>query len=109
MAVSSLRDLLAGSALNRPGIRRSINASLVVQAANRMIPGYMPGMQAHEVEAISLKDGVLRLRARTSAASHALRGIERHIFSKLKQDFPLTKLDRIQIFVSKEPSRYEFA
>lgn len=109
MGLSSLRDLLAGSTINRSGIRRSINASLVVQAANRIIPGYLAGMQVHEVEAISFKDGVLRLRAKTAAARHGIRGIETLLLSKLRQDFPSLKIDRVQTFLSKEPSRYEFS
>lgn len=107
MGLSSLRDLLSGSTVNRPGVRRSINASMVVQAANRIIPGYLAGMQVHEVEAISFKDGVLRLRAKTAAARHGVKGIEAHILTKLRQDFPSLKIDRIQTFLSKEPSRYE--
>lgn len=107
MGLSSLRDLLSGSTLNRPGVRRSINASMVVQAANRMIPGYLAGMQIHEVEAISFKDGVLNLRAKTAAARHGVRGIESAILTKLRQDFPSFKIDRIKTFLSKEPSRYE--
>ncbi|MEK7620131.1 MAG: hypothetical protein AAB413_02755 [Patescibacteria group bacterium] len=107
MALSSLRDLLSGSTLNRPGVRRSINASMVVQAANRIIPGSLAGMLVHEVEAISFKDGVLRLRAKTAAARHGVKGIEEHVLTKLRQDFPSLKIDRIQTFLSKEPSRYE--
>lgn len=109
MGLSSIRDLLSNSSLNRPGVRRSINASMVVQAANRIIPGYLTGMQVHEVEAISFKDGVLRLRAKTAAARHGLKGIEAHIMTKLRESFPLLKIDRIQTFLSKEPSRYELA
>ena len=107
MGLSSLRDLLAGSTLNRPGVRRSINASMVVQSANRIIPGYLAGMQAHEVEAVSFKDGLLRLRAKTSASKFGVKGIEAHILNKLRQDFPTLKIERIQTFLSKEPSRYE--
>ena len=107
MGLSSLRDLLAGSTLNRPGVRRSINASMVVQAANRIIPGYLTGMQVHEVEAISFKEGVLRLRAKTGAARHGVKGIESQILVKLQQDFPTLKIQRLQTFLSKEPSRYE--
>lgn len=107
MGLSSLRDLLSGSTLNRPGVRRSINASMVVQAANRLIPGYLAGMQIHEVEAISFKDGVLRVRARTAAAQHGVKGTEAQILTKLRQDFPSLKIDRIQTFLSKESSRYE--
>lgn len=107
MGISSLRDLLSGSTLNRPGVRRSINASMVVQAANRMIPGYLAGMQVHEVEAISFKDGILRLRAKTAAARHGVKGIQTQVLTKLRQDFPALKIDRIQTFLSKELSRYE--
>ncbi|MBI4257187.1 hypothetical protein HY626_03990 [Candidatus Uhrbacteria bacterium] len=109
MGLSSLRDLLAGSTLNRPGVRRSINAAMVVQAANRIIPGFLAGMQVHEVEAISFKDGVLRLRTKTAAARHGVKGIEGEVLRKLRQDFPVLKIDRIQAFLSKEPSRYEFS
>ena len=107
MGLSSLRDLLSGSTLNRPGVRRSINAAMVVQAANRIIPGYLAGMQAHEVEAISFKEGILRLRAKTAAARYSVKGIDAHVLTKLRQDFPSLKIERIQTFLSKEPSRYE--
>lgn len=107
MGLSSMRDLLSGSAFNRPGVRRSINAAMVVEAANRMIPGYLPGMQAFEVVAISLKNGVLRLRVRSAAAKHGLTGMEKELIAKLRQEFPSIQIDRIQTFLSKEPSRYE--
>lgn len=107
MGLTSLRDVLSGSNLNRPGVRRSINASMVVQAANRIIPGYLAGMLIHEVEAISFKDGVLRLRVKTAASRHGIKGIETQVLTKLRQDYPLLKIDRIQTFLSKEPSRYE--
>ena len=104
-----MRDLLSGSAFNRPGVRRSIQAAMVVSAANRMIPGYLPGMQAFEVVAISFKNGVLRLRVKSAAARYGLVGMEEDLLAKLRQEFPSTVIDRIQTFLSKEPSRYELS
>ncbi|MBI4435197.1 hypothetical protein HY630_00855 [Candidatus Uhrbacteria bacterium] len=102
-----MRDLLSGSAFNRPGVRRSINASMVVEAANRIIPGYLPGMQAFEVVAISFKGGILRLRVKSAAARHGIVGMEQQFLTKLRQEFPTTTIDRIQTFLSREPTRYE--
>jgi len=104
-----MRDLLSGSSFNRPGVRRSINAAMVVEAANRIIPGYLPGMQAFEVVAISFKNGSLRLRVKSAAARHGLAGMEKELLAKLRQEFPSTPIDRIQTFLSKEPSRYELS
>ncbi|HLD21165.1 MAG TPA: DciA family protein [Patescibacteria group bacterium] len=109
MGISSMRDLLSGSSFNRPGVRRSINAAMVVEAANRIIPGYLPGMQAFEVVAISFKNGSLRLRVKSAAARHGLAGMEKELLAKLRQEFPSTPIDRIQTFLSKEPSRYELS
>lgn len=109
MGLSSMRDLLSGSAFNRPGVRRSINAAMVVESANRMIPGYLPGMQAFEVVAISYKNGVLRLRVKSAAAQYGLAGMEKELLEKLRQEFPSASIERIQTFLSKEPSRYELS
>ncbi|TAL51266.1 DUF721 domain-containing protein [Patescibacteria group bacterium] len=109
MGLSSMRDLLSGSAFNRPGVRRSIHAAMVVESANRMIPGYLPGMQAFEIVAISFKSGVLRLRVKSAAARHGLGGMEQELLTKLRQEFPSIPIDRIQTVISKEPSRYEFS
>ncbi|MBI4592365.1 hypothetical protein HY733_02870 [Candidatus Uhrbacteria bacterium] len=107
MALSPLRDLLANSTLNRPGVRRSIHASMIVQAANRIIPGYLPGMQAFDVIAISFKEGLLRLRVKSAAAKYGMRGVEEALLTKLRQEFPSSEIKKIQIVISKEPSRYE--
>jgi hypothetical protein len=107
MGLSSIRDLLSGSAFNRAGVQRSITASMVVEAANRIIPGYLTGMIVYEVVAISFKDGVLRLRAKSAAAGHGVRGIESFMLKRLQQDFPEVKINRITTTISKEPSRYE--
>ncbi len=80
---------------------------MVVETANRMIPGYLPGMQAFEVVAISFKDGTLRLRVKSAAARHGMIGMEKELLTKLRQEFPSTTINRIQTFLSKEPSRYE--
>jgi hypothetical protein len=107
MGLSSLRDLLAGSAFNRPGVRRSITASMIVQAANRILPGYLSGMQAREVKAISFRGGILRVQTKNSAAKFGMKGIENSILIRLREDFPSQKIDRIQVHISKEPSEYE--
>ncbi|PJE76446.1 hypothetical protein COV05_03705 [Candidatus Uhrbacteria bacterium CG10_big_fil_rev_8_21_14_0_10_48_16] len=107
MSTSSIRDLLSGSAFNRPGVRRSIASSMVVEAANRNIPGYLTGMLVYDVVAISFKDGVLRLRVKSAAARHGVRGIEKQLLEKLQQEFPSVTFDKISVFLSKEPSRYE--
>ena|SRR3989338_6141170 len=106
MALSSLRNLLSGS-LNRAGIRKSVKAAMIVEAANRIIPGHLPGMQAYDVVAISYKDGILRLRVKNSAARYALRGIEPILLMKLQEEFPSSSIKQISSFLSKEPSRYE--
>ena len=102
-----MRDLLSGSTFNRVGVRRSINASMIVEAANRIIPGYLPGMHAYEVVAISFKDGVLRLRVKSAAARHGLRGVESQLLQKLQQDFPESSIMKLHVTLSREPSRYE--
>lgn len=107
MGISSMRDLLSGSAFNRAGVRRSINASMIVEAANRVIPGYLPGMHAYEVVAISFKDGVLRVRVKRAAALHGLKSVEAQLLQKLRQDFPSSSVERIHVTLSREPSRYE--
>jgi len=108
MALSSLRNLLAGSTVNRPGVRRSIHAAMIVEAANRIIPGHLSGMTFQEVEAVSFKDGVLRVRAKSAAARYGMKRVEAEILARLRQDFPTCSISRIQFFLSKEPSRYEF-
>ncbi|NQV89946.1 hypothetical protein HQ487_00890 [Candidatus Uhrbacteria bacterium] len=109
MSTSSIRDLLSGSAFNRPGVRRSIAASMVVEAANRNIPGYLTGMLVYDVVAISFKDGILRLRVKSAAARHGVKGIEKQLLEKLRQEFPSVTFDKISVFLSKEPSRYELS
>ena len=109
MGMSSMRDLLSGSTFQRPGVRRSISAAMIVEAANRIIPGYLTQTRNYDIVAISFKDGVIRLRAKSAAARHALRGVEQHILSKLQQDFPASSVKSITVTVSKEPSRYEFS
>ncbi len=109
MSTSSIRDLLSGSAFNRPGVRRSIAASMVVESANRCIPGYLTGMIVHEVVAISFKEGVLRLRVKSAAARYGVRGIEKQLMKKLGEEFPTVSFKKISVFLSKEPSRYELS
>lgn len=107
MGTSSIRDVMSGSAFNRPGVRRSVTSAMIVEAANRVIPGYLPGMYAYEVVAISFKSGVLRVRAKSAGARHGLRPIESQILERLNQEFPESPIARISVTLSKEPSRYE--
>ena len=108
MGFSSIRKLLSGS-LNRAGIRTSVRAAMIVESANRIIPGHLSGMQAYDVVAISFKDGTLRLRVKNAAARYALSAIEPLILEKLQLEFPSSTIVRISSFLSKEPSRYEFS
>lgn len=107
MPLSSIRDLLSGSTFNRPGVRRSVNAAMIVEAANRILPGYLSGMATHEVVAISFAAGALRLRVKSAAARHGVRGIEQTLLERLQRDFPDAQINRIQTVISREPSRYE--
>ena len=109
MSVSSIRDLLSGSTFNRSGVRRSINSAMIVESANRMIPGFLPGMLAYDVVAISFINGNLHLRVKSAAARHGVRAIEEPLLEKLKLEFPTGSIARISVFLSKEPSRYELS
>lgn len=109
MGISSIRDLLTGSAFNKPGIRRSVRASMVVQAANRIIPGLRSGGRASDIVAVSFKDGILRLRANSAAARYSVRTLEPALCAKLHEAFPSIAVKRIQVWVSKEPQCYELA
>ena len=107
MGMSSMRDLLSGSAFGKPGIRRSISAAMIVESANRIIPGHLPAMKAFDVVAISFKNGILHLRVKSAAARHGVRGIEDELLKKLRQDFPGVQIFSVRVVLSKEPSRYE--
>jgi hypothetical protein len=107
MGLSSMRDLLSGSSFNRPGVRRSIDAAMIVEAANRIIPGYLSGMAAYDAVAISFSSGVLRLRVKSAAARHGVRGIESDLLERLQRDFPSARITRLYTVISREPSRYE--
>lgn len=109
MPPTSIRDVLSSSAFNQPGIRRSLTAAMIVEAANRSLRGYLPGRLSHDIVAISFKNGILRLGVKNGAARHELQRIEGELLEKLRQEFPKTTLSKIQAFISKESQRYEFS
>ena len=108
MAVSSLRDLLSGS-LKRAGVLRSVRASMVVEAANRMIPAYLPSFRSKDVQAVSFQKGVLRLRAINAPARHLIKTHESDLLTKLREEFPPAKIERLQLIFCHEPVRYELS
>lgn len=109
MGLSPLRDLLSSSTLNRPGVRRSIRASLIVEAANRIIPGHLQGIQTFDIVAISFKDGILKLHVKSAAAKFAFKRVEGEVLKRLQMDFPAASITKIISVLSKEPSRYELS
>ncbi|MBI4438035.1 DUF721 domain-containing protein [Candidatus Uhrbacteria bacterium] len=108
MAISSLRDLLSGS-LKRAGVLRSVRASMIVEAANRMIPAYLPAFRSRDVQAVSFQNGTLRLLARNAPARHLMKNHEADLLTKLHVEFPTAPIERIQLIVSHEPVRYELS
>lgn len=107
MPASSIRDILSGSKLNRPGIRRSITASMIVEAANRIIPGYLSGANIYDVVAISYKEGVLHIQAKNAAARYAFRPFQSSFLRKMDEEYPVAKIEKIKMSLSKKPTRYE--
>ena len=108
MAISSLRDLLSGS-LKRAGVLRSVRASMVVEAANRMIPAYLPSFRARDVQAVSFGKGIVRLRAINAPARHLMERHKEDLLAKLRAEFPPAKIERIVLVISHERSRYELS
>ena len=108
MPISSLRDLLSGS-LKRAGVLRSVRASMVVEACNRMIPAYLPSFRSKDVKAVSFQKGIVRLRAINAPARHLMKRHEDDLLTKLRAEFPPAKIERIQLVLSHEPVRYELS
>lgn len=108
MGISSLRDLLSGS-VGRAGIRKSVTASMIVEAANKMLPTYLPGDRREDAKAVSFRNGVLRVQLKTSAARFSFRGHEEKLLKKLSEEFPTANIKKISTFISRNPIRYEFS
>ncbi len=108
MGISSLRDLLSGSA-NRAGIRTSVTAAMIVECANKMLPTYLAGDRVDDARAVSFKDGVLKIQVRSAAARFSLRSHEIDLVRKLNEEFPHESVTRIRTFISRNPIRYEFS
>ncbi len=106
MALSPLRHLLSGS-LSRAGIMRSVHASMIVEAANRALPAYLPATRAKDVEAASYKDGVLHLKAKTASARFYLKGQEAELLAKLQAQFPMHPMNRILVVIARRGAPYE--
>lgn len=108
MAISSLRDLLSGS-LKRAGVLRSVRASMVVEAANRMIPAYLPSFRSRDIQAVSFQKGTVRLRAINAPARHLMKRHEEDLLTKLRAEFPQAKIEHIQLVISHERPVYELS
>lgn len=106
MPISSIRNLLTGS-LSRAGIMRSVNASMIVEAANRALPTYLPSSRAKDVVAIAYKDGTLQLSAKTAAARFAMKGQETELLTNMQQQFPNFPMKRVLIKLQGSSSPYE--
>ncbi|MDG1950887.1 MAG: hypothetical protein P8J32_08810 [bacterium] len=107
MSLSSIRDLLSGSAFNKVGVKRSITASMIVECVNKNIKGYLPGNRAYDVVAISYNNGVIRMRVKSGAARHLAKGIEQELLAKVCTAYPDALITKVTYFVSHKPSRYE--
>lgn len=107
MSLSSIRDLLSGSAFNKAGVKRSITAAMIVECVNKNLKGYLPGPSNHDVVAISYQNGTVRMRVKSGAARHLAKGIEGSLLEKVKTAYPDAQIDRFTYFVSRKPSRYE--
>jgi hypothetical protein len=108
MALSSLRNLLSGS-LTRAGIMRSVDASMVVEAANRALPAYLPSTRSKDIIAISYKDGVVHLAAKTAAARFSIKGQETELLTNLQQQFPTLPMNKVTIKLQRPTPQYEFS
>ena len=108
MALSSLRHLLSGS-LTRAGIMRSVDASMIVEAANRALRAYLPASRSKDVVAISYKDGTLQLMAKTAAARFAMKGQESDLLTKLQQQFPTHPMKRVLVGLTSRSLPYELS
>lgn len=108
MAISSIRNLLTGS-LNRAGIMRSVNASMVVEAINRTLPKYLPSSRTKDVVAVAYKDGTIQLTAKTAAARFAMKGQETELLTDIQQQFPNTPMKRVSITLLSPSSQYELS
>ncbi|NQV89755.1 MAG: hypothetical protein HQ488_05505 [Parcubacteria group bacterium] len=109
MGISSLRDLLSGSVGGRFGMLKSVNASMIVEAANKMLPTYLPGDRRNDATAVSFKNGILRIQLRSSAARYSFKGHEEDLLKKLGEEFPGSSITKVSTFISKNPIRYEFS
>lgn len=101
MPLSSIRDLLAGS-VKKAGIRRQIDAALLIESANRMIPAYLPAFRHTDVSAISYQKATIRLRATNASARYLMQNHATDLLLKLRQEFPSIPLEKIQIFIDRE-------
>lgn len=101
MPLSSIRDLLSGS-VKRAGIRRQIDAALLIEFANRMIPAYLPAFRQTDVSAVSYQKATIRLRATNASASYLMRNHEIDFLEKLQREFPSIPIEKIQIFIARE-------
>ena len=82
---------------------------MVVEAANRMIPAYLPSFRARDVQAVSFQKGTVRLRAINAPARHLMKRHEEDLLTKLRDEFPPAKIERIVLILSHEKSPYELS
>ncbi len=88
---------------------KSVNASMIVEAANKMLPTYLPGDRRDDAKAVSYRNGTLSIQLKTSAARFSFKGHEDDLLKKLNEEFPGTDVKKVKTFISRNPIRYEFS
>lgn len=107
MVLSNLRDLLPSS-LSRAGIHRQINAAMIVEEANRIIPAYLPSTRTNDITAVSFSGDSLCLCSNNSSARYSIMTSENDILDKLHQAFPQVTINHLVFAKGKPKSPHEF-
>ena len=89
-----LRDIL-GKRMNQLGIGKQVTASQVCSAYNKAVVEIFGEDVAKDTEAISFKEGVLKVKTSSSVLSQEIQGKHKEIIEKIIKKTGQKKINRI--------------
>lgn len=86
---------LLGDAMNRSKLARTVQAVMVVEAADRTIARLLPAGRSSDAKTVSYQAGTLTVSCRNSAVMSLIHQRERQISDDVRQAVPGAIVDRI--------------